>query len=420
MATLRAAGTSWEEHHEALQRANGDRIDPEPPNVDRIEPVAARRGLPPEDEIDQIADDRQRIEPAAAENPRDWLAEPNDKVVNTVDDEFAREAADEQEIGADAQAERAVDVAGPDAIAFYVPITIYGPRHYGIYVRQNRFFEFCTMVQKYAPHVPWNDVTASVFQFLLHHEAYHAAVELSCLVSDDFHERQRARTYRNYFDQTSGPWRFAHRGPSLYRCPEEQLAQHAGLLNMPKNASGEAIRGALIQISKTGPNDYVYDPAEWPRSGKAKKQQTAIDRVLHRVQSTCLSRQPPPTSYDDIHIGIEPRAWFPPRDSHAVLGTEFGLMPVYVIDHRQRVAIRFARAYSYSNIPMREFIRAVRRKYGVANDEKGGKHPRLIVGDNQQKVTYPRSARETPIYVIDQVATHLKMSAKDMLAQLQL
>lgn len=422
MARLRVTSSDWEQHHESLQRANGEPIEPNPPDINTIEPVAARRGLPREDDLARHTNERHRIEPAAAENLRDWIAEPNTNAVNTVDDEFARDSADEQEIGADAQeeTEQAIATGGPDAIAFYAPITFFGPRHYGIYIEQNRFFGFCTIVQKYAPQVPWNDLTSSVFQFLLHHEAYHAAVELSCLVSDDFHERQRARTYRTYFDRTIGPWRFAHRGLFPYRCPEEQLAQHAGLSNMPSDASGQAIRGALIQISQTGPVDYLYDPAGWPGSGKAKKQQSAMEQALHRVQSTSLCRQPPPTSYEDIHPGIEPQAWFPPRASRDALGTRFGLLPIYVIGHHQRVALRFIRAYSYGNIPIKAFIRAVRRKYGVLHDEKGAKHPRLIVGEKKHKVTYPRSARETPKYVIEQVATYLDVPMHDMLAILEL
>jgi hypothetical protein len=422
MARLRAAGSDWEQHHQSIQRANDEQIDPNPPNIDRIEPVVARRGLPPEDDLGRFAIERQRIEPAAAEDPRDWLVEPDQKNMGVVGDEFALESAVEREIGADSQdaAKQAVETAGPDAIAFYLPITFYGPRHYGIYVRQNLFFGFCNLVQTYAPQVPWPAVTASVFQFLLHHESYHAAVELSCLVSDDFQERRRAQTYRAYFDLTAGPWRFGHRGTAAYRCPEEQLAQHAGLLNMPRDASGEAIRGALIQISAIGPDDYRYDPADWPRAAKAKQQQAAMEQVIHRVQSTRLTRQPPPTSYHDIHAGIEPQAWFPPSDSRAVLGDKFGLMPVYVIDHGHRLAVRFARACSLGNIPMRDFVRAVCRKCDVTHDEKGGKHPRLVVGEKKDKVTYPRSARTTPHYVIKQVANLLKLSKEDLINQCQL
>jgi hypothetical protein len=423
MARFRAAGSAWEQHHASLQQANNEPLDPRPPDIDAIDPVAARRGLLPNRDLDRLANDRHRIEPSVAENPGGWLAESSGDFAEAVDSDLSRDRAEEREIGDAAQqaTEQAVATAGSDAIAFYLPITFYGPRHYGIYIRQNRFFGFCAMVQKYAPRVPWHEVTASALQFLLHHEAYHAAVELSCLVGDDFHERQLARTYRNYFDLATGPWRHAHRGlVAPYRCPEEQLAQHAGLSNMPRDASGEAIRSALIQITQTGPADYLYDPAAWPRTGKAKKPQAALEQALHRVQGTCLLRQPPPAAFDDIHVGIEPQAWFPPSDSRAVLNATFGIMPVYVIDCVRNVAIRFARACSLGNIPMEDFIRAVCRKCDVTHDKKGGKHPRLVVGEKKDKVTYPRSARTTPLYVIKQVADLLKLSKEDLIARCQL
>lgn len=419
MARQPAAGSDLERHHASLQRANRERADPRVPSAT----IAARRGLPPAGDFERLGAERRQIEPAVAENPRDWLKDSTGETAAEDDSELGREWAEEQEIGIAAQdaAQQAVATAGTDAIAFYLPITFYGPRHYGIYVRQNRFFGFCAMVQQYATQFSWHEVTASVFQFLLHHEAYHAAVELSCLASDDFQERSPARTYSNYFDLAVGPWRLAHGGPTTpYRCHEEQLAQHAGMSRMPENACGEAIRSALIHISHAGPADYFYDPAAWPRSGKAKKAQAALEQALHRVQSTCLLRRPPPTAFDDIHARIEPQAWFPPGDSHAVLSGTFGIVPVYVIDCSRSVALRFARACSLGNIPMKDFIRAVCRMCNVTHDETGGKHPRLIVGDKQYKVTYPRSARTTPLYVIKQVANLLELSKEDLIAQCQL
>lgn len=422
MARQRAVDNSWENHHASLQQANNEPLDPPIPSIYEIDNIAARRGLPPEGHLDELVNTRRRIEPAAAENPSDWLTESSSSDTEAVYPDFDDEPANEQEIGAAAQqaTEQAVATAGVDAIAFYLPITFYGPRHYGIYIRHSRFYGFCAAVQKFAPRVPWNDLTAAVFQFVLHHEAYHGAVELSCLTSDDFYERQPARTYRKYFNLATGPWRYGyHGGRSPYQCPEEQLAQHAGFSNMPGNPSGIAIRSALIQISQAGPSDYVYDPAAWRSREMWIKAQAVIERGLHRVQSTSLLCGPLPTALDDVHVGVEPQAWFPGRKSQDVLSDKFGDMPVYVVDYGHRIALRFARACAFRNIALRDFIRAVCRKYDVSHDEKGGKHPRLIVA-TKYKVTYPRSARTTPTYVIEQVASLLKTTKEDLVTQCQL
>lgn len=407
---------NWESHHDAIQQANGN---PRQPFPEMVEPenFAARRGIPRQEDLPEPD---HPIEPTVVGRFREWYGD-NDHLV-PVDENAERE---ERELGQvhSEETDEAIAASGVDAIAYYLPITFYGARRYGIYVRVRRFYAFCDDVQKLAPNATWDDVTAEVWDFILRHEAFHAAVELSCLAGDDFPQRHRACTYEQYFGLSARSWRQWHRGAaSPYRCPEEQLAQHAGFSTIPNNPSGIAIKNALIQIFQRAPADYHYDPSDWigKRGQTYKAKQTQFQRAIHSVQLASLLRGAPPTSVGDVHQDIEPAAWFPPKGSTSVLEGLYGAMPVRVIDFGHTLPLRFARACTFRNIDMRKFINAVCRNCDVTHDEKGGKHPRLIVGKQKHKVTYPRSVSTTPVYVIDQIADLLKISKQDLLTRCQL
>lgn len=416
MARMRASGSEWEDHHDSLRQANPQRREPRPPDLTRIEDVEARRGLPPRDELDRLANTRRRIEPAAALRPRDWQPESGEQGEEVV---YDPEGEDESEIGEANRiaTDQAIAAAGIDAIAYYLPITFYGPHRYGIYIRERRYYGLCATIQKLAPHVDWDDVTDLVLQFLLHHEGYHAAVELSCLTSDDYLERKTAETYRTFFDLVTGQWRITARrhGAGPYRCPEEQLAQHAGFSSLSGTPAGEAIRSALIHVSTRGPSDYVYNDSEWSKAS-AKQKQESLERALHRTQAASLLHRPAPVSIDDLRVDVEPRAWFPKGGARDVLSESYGLLPIYVVDFGQTLSLRFARACVLRNIPIRKFIKAVCKNFDAIHDPKGGKHPRIIV--DKYRIPYPRSAKITPDYVIEQFLDARKISEDDLKAAL--
>jgi hypothetical protein len=420
VARMRASGTDWEDHHDSLRQANPQRREPRPPDLTRIEDISAHRGLPPRDELDRLANNRRRIEPAAALRPRDWQpgsAEQGEgQGEGTV---YDPDGEDESDLGEANQAatQQAIATSGIDAIAYYLPITFYGPSRYGIYIRERRYFGLCATIQKFAPHVDWDDVAELVLQFLLHHEGYHAAVELSCLTSDDYLERKTAETYREYFDLATGPWRLPiHRhGIFPYRCPEEQLAQHAGFSSLSGTPAADAVRSALIHVSTGGPSDYVYDDSEWSKA-VTKGKQESLERALHRTQAASLLHQPLPTSIDDVQAHVEPRAWFPKGGARDVLQESYGLLPIYVVDFGRTLSLRFARACVLRNIPIRKFIKVVCKKFDAVHDPKGGKHPRIIF--DKYKITYPRSAKITPDYVIEQFLDARKISEDDLKAAL--
>jgi hypothetical protein len=416
MAKMRTGGSDWEDHHNSLRQASPQPNDPLPPDLTRIEDIEARRGLPSRDELDRLADNRRRIEPVAALRPRDWQPESGERGEGAVDDPAGE---DESELGEANRiaTDQAIAVAGIDAIAYYLPITFYGPNRYGIYIRESWYYGLCARIQELAPHVDWADVTDLVLQFLLHHEGYHAAVELSCLTSDDYLERKTAETYRWFFDLVTGQWRVTARqhGAGPYRCPEEQLAQHAGFSSLSGTPAGEAIRSALIHVSTSGPSDYVYNDSEWSKAS-AKQKQESLERALHRTQAASLLHRPAPASIDDLQAEVEPRAWFPKGGARDVLSESYGLLPVYVVDFGRTLSLRFARACVLRNIPIRKFIKAVCKNFDAIHDPKGGKHPRIIV--DKHRITYPRSAKITPDYVIDQFLHARKISVDDLKAAL--
>jgi hypothetical protein len=117
---------------------------------------------------------------------------------------------------------------------------------------------------------------------------------------------------------------------------------------------------------------------------------------------------------------LEPPAWFPAKGSLDVLEGIYGSVPVRVVDFGRKLPLRFIRACTFRNIDMRKFINAVCRECDVSHDEKGGKHPRLIVGENKHKVPYPRAARITPLYVIEEVAELLATTKEDLLSRCKL
>ena len=379
----------WKSHYDAILQANGDQRRPLPEIIEP-ETVAGRRGIPRRGDLEEPA---YLIEPTAVGHFREWTGD--DARLGPLADDAEMEERELGETHSDETYE-AVSAAGVDAIAYYLPITFYGPRGYGIYVRARRFFALCNDVQKLAPTGSWDDVTAEVWDFILRHEAFHAAVELSRLASDDFPQRHRVRTYESYFGLSARSWPSGHYGTGgPYRCPEEQLAQHAGFSKIAKTGSGIAIVNALIQVFQRATADYQYDPSEWVGKGERsqKAKQSQLQRALHSVQLASLLQTAPPASVSDVHGDVEPPA-FPPKVSADVLENAYGLMPVRIVDFGRSLQLRFARACTRRNIGMRKFISAVCRECDVYHDEKGGKHPRLIVVEKKQKVTYPRSARE--------------------------
>ena len=417
MARMRAAGSDWEDHDASLRQANPAQRHVPPPDLERIEDIAARRGLPSAEELERLANDRRRIEPAAALRPQDWQLERSEEGTILV---YEPEGEDESDLGEANRdvTDQAIAAAGIDAIAYYLPITFYGPNRYGIYIRERRYFGLCSTIQKLAPHVAWDDVADLVLQFLLHHEGYHAAVELSCLTSDDYLERKTAETYRTFFDLVTGSWRLPPhgRGGGPYRCPEEQLAQHAGFSSLSGTPAGDAVRSALIHVSTRGPSDYVYNDSEWSKTS-AKLKQECLSRALHRTQSASLLHRPPPVSIDDIQTDVEPPAWFPKGGARDALSESHGLLPVYVVDFGRTLSLRFARACVLRNIPMRKFIKAACKKYNAVHDPRGGKHPRLILPNND-KIFYPRSAKIVPDYVVNQFTDSLEISDEELKAAL--
>lgn len=408
--------SEWESHHASIQRANGD-TEYDLPDIIQPETVAGRRGLPRREDLGDL---EHPIEPTVVGRFREWSSD--DGRIGTLADEAEIE---EREFGAthSAETDEAISEAGVDAIAYYLPITFYGPRRYGIYVRANRFFAFCKNVQTLAPTASWGEVTAEAWDFVLRHEAFHAAVELSCLAGDDFTARHKARTYKTYFGLCARSWPSGHYGAAgPYRCPEEQLAQQASFSQIAKTASGIAITNALIQVFRRAPADYVYDPSEWPSKGprSAKNKQSQLQRALHSVQLASLLSCRQPASVSDVRQEIEPPAWFPPKGAIDVLGGVYGCVPVRIVDFGRKLSLRFIRACTFRNIDMRKFISAVCRECDVSHDEKGGKHPRLIVGVKKHKVPYPRAARTTPLYVIEEVAELLATTKEDLLSRCRL
>lgn len=381
--------SDWKSHYDAILQANGDQRRPLPEIIEP-ETVAGRRGIPRRGDLEEPA---YLIEPTAVGHFREWTGD--DARLGPLADDAEMEERELGETHSEATDE-AVSAARVDAIAYYLPITFYGPRGYGIYVRARRFFALCNDVQKLAPTASWDDVTAEVWDFILRHEAFHAAVELSRLASDDFPQRHRVRTYESYFGLSARSWPSGHYGTGgPYRCPEEQLAQHAGFSKIAKTGSGIAIVNALIQVFQRATADYQYDPSEWVGKGERsqKAKQSQLQRALHSVQLASLLQTAPPASVSDVHGDVESTA-FPPKGSADVLENAYGLMPVRIVDFGRSLQLRFARACTFRNIGMRKFISAVCRECDVYHDEKGGKHPRLIVVEKKQKVTYPRSARE--------------------------
>ena len=408
--------SNWESHHASIQQANGD---PQQTPYDFIQPetLAGRRGIPQREDLGDLD---HPIEPAVVGRWREWAIDNGQ--IDTLADE---DEIEERGIGEThtAETDEAINEAGVDALAYYLPITFYGPRRYGIYVRANRFYGFCNRVQKIAPTASWGEVTAESWDFVLRHEAFHAAVELSCLAGDDFMARHKARTYKNYFGLSAQSWPSAHYGAAgPYRCPEEQLAQHAGFSRIAETASGIAITNALIQIFRGAPADYAYDPSEWPSRGPCsqKSKQSQLQRALHSVQLASLLGCRKPASVSDTRPNIEPPAWFPQKGSVDVLEGIYGSVPVRVVDFGRKLPRRFIRACTFRNIDMRKFISAVCRECDVSHDEKGGKHPRLVVGEKRHKVPYPRAARTTPLYVIEEIAELLSTTKEDLLSQCKL
>ena len=125
--------SNWESHHASIQQANGD---PQQTPYDFIQPetLAGRRGVPQREDLGDLD---HPIEPAVVGRWREWAIDNSQLDTLADEDEIAERGIGETHT---AEIDEAINEAGVDALAYYLPITFYGPRRYGIYVRANRFY----------------------------------------------------------------------------------------------------------------------------------------------------------------------------------------------------------------------------------------------------------------------------------------
>jgi len=396
MATRKKGQSEWVSRHASIGQDDSN-------DVVSQENLGEVRGIPPMTNEGLLGEEPQPIDPSSAVDIAEWC------------DDFDRQG--EQQRGQEARSEtqQALNEQGIDAIAYYLPISFYGPHRYGIYIRQRRFFGFCSEVHTRVTNVSWDDTANALLRFVMHHEAFHAAVELSCLTNDDYDERKVARTYHRYFDLAVRKWRHSHSGPHYpYRCPEEQLAQHAGFTALPVTTAGDMIRAELLKVFKKGPADYVYDVEDWRRRVPTERQ-VILERALHRVQSASLLSRSFPSSVSAVHAGIEARGWFPKDGAKGVLSGKHGIVPTYLVDTGPEPFGRFARAHSPRNIPVRDVLRVLKKR-GVQVEE-GGKHTKLIFPNHGRPIPFSRSAQTMPEYVMKKFATALSTSLDTLVAE---
>lgn len=122
----------------------------------------------------------------------------------------------------EAEAEDGVRRHGFEAIAWYAPISFYGSDQWGIYFHEPRFWGYCNVLRRRLGNPPLLGVARDLFATLDRHEAFHAAVELFALISQD-----QSNSWGNPYGHDLFPAYFqSHYGPTWGQstCIEESLA----------------------------------------------------------------------------------------------------------------------------------------------------------------------------------------------------
>lgn len=307
------------------------------------------------------------------------------------------------------QAEEAISAHGFEAVAFYAPISIYGPTKWGIYYNEPLFYGLCGLLKDYCKKIEWNTIITETLRVMYRHEMFHAGTELFVLVLEDFsflgiyHRKHEDKClgdfphnhYRLYFDEMYKPT-----FPSS-ECIEESLATAFQFQHKFKMAS---LKKAFASITEQAPPAY----REWKKYSKQNTLSEGIHDLSNQIIIKCHSIASVAQRITQRGNGF---VWFP-KLSLVSLNSR-GPVPCWVYRPDKVRPSRFTPSV-LGSLRLRKLLTKLKKKYN-AKIMSGGKHQKIVF-PNGNKVPYKNKNR-VPDYLVNDISKALGISRRQFLAE---
>ena len=351
---------------------------------------------------------------------RDITPEDSHRETSRPTEAFADEEGDQyltetsiKEIG-DANEQEAVrefEDSGFEALAWYAPITFFGPSRWGIYFHQSRFFGFCRYLQRQLQTPRLLEVVCDVYKMLNRHESFHAATELFALISQD-----QSNSYGSHFGADLYPEYFRKHYQSTWgtsRCLEEALATRAQFNRMRFRARG--LRQLLEHLTKHSLGGYRdFQKYHSDRAYRVGLFELSAEKIISGTPNGARHIN------SLLHLSQFQQSqlangwWFPsvkPSDLDRL-----GPIPRYATQQRGQYTRLFAPA-PLGNYRVADFAKAVQKKYAAVLTTGHKSHPKHLRFPNNVVVPLPQ-CREVPHYLIREIANAVKKDKKEVLRDL--
>jgi hypothetical protein len=321
------------------------------------------------------------------------------------------ELADEYEDDAG----RSFKEKGFEAIAWYAPITFFGPKRWGIYFHEPRFWGYSRRLQRAMGTSTLRDVARDLYRMIDRHESFHAAVELFALVSQDLGAAPgvpRGWTlYEAYFDAPA---------PVGYRstfctcdCIEESLATAAQFRHLRPRVKG--LKAAIEHELTMAPPGY----RDWVKFRTSARFQDGLfdltaDRILSHTHSGAAHVASLKAGMGPSGKSVAAGWWFPPLNPEKL--SEFGRIPHYAA-RKPGVYTKLFPPSILGNRKMKDVRRMAQRLYGATVSDGHAKHAKQLVFPNGEVVPLP-NAKGVPNYIIEQIAKAANKRKREVLEDL--
>lgn len=321
------------------------------------------------------------------------------------------ELADEYED----EAGRSFNEKGFEAIAWYAPITFFGPGRWGIYFHEPRFWGYSRRLQRAMAAPSLRDVARDLYRMIDRHESFHAAVELFALVSQDLGAApglpRGGSLYEEYFNC---PAPIGYRSTfCTANCIEESLATAAQFRHLRPRVPG--LKAKIECELKTAPPGY-RDWVNYRTSGGFR------DGLFELTADRILAHTPHGTAHvASLKAGMGPSSkrvavgwWFPPLNPEKL--SAFGRIPHYAA-RKPGVYTKLFPPSILGNRRMKDVCRMAHRLYGATVSDGHAKHAKQLVFPNGDVVPLPNT-NGVPNYIIKQIAIAAKKTRREVLEDL--
>lgn len=292
---------------------------------------------------------------------------------------------------------------GFESIAFYAPISFYGPKRWGIYFNERNLWGVVAECAQLLGMASSSSLATEILYVVDQHERFHASIELLALVVDDHRHLPRASVSdadedvaRGFIEPSSLAYRHYHSAvyqPSWPReaCLEESLAT---AFQFRRRLRFAGLRRTLERLTSVAPPAY----AQWRKYGGANDFADAHHELASAVVAS-VAQWNAERGAAGLQGRPKPQLWLPSSEDDALRAV--GPIPRYVWRSDTRTPTLFS-ASLLGNVRTRDIVGCMRSKFGAVLRD-GGRHP-AVTFPNGRKVPYSTSWDTVPRFFLGQLA----------------